>query len=248
MKDKNTPDNVLIVIPAYNEEASIGALLQEIRVLYGGWDILVVNDHSADRTPEVVRRYKGTMTVDLPRNLGIGGAVQTGFIYAARNHYDYVVQLDADGQHQPADIIRLLEPLKKEETDVVIGSRFCNGKSSYRAGFARRTGIRIISFFCWLLTGKKVKDCTSGFRAYNREAIQFLSEYYPIDYPEPEAVIMLIKNRFRISEIQVCMHPRKAGKSSISFRRGTTYYMFKVVLGMIMTAIRPKTRKYGKLQ
>jgi glycosyltransferase involved in cell wall biosynthesis len=248
MKDKYAANNVLIVIPAYNEEATIGALLQEILALHSGYSILVVNDHSADSTPEVVRRINGVLIVDLSRNMGIGGAVQTGFIYASRNHYDYVVQLDADGQHQPADIGRLLDPLMNNETDVVIGSRFCNGKSSYRAGIARRTGIRIIAFFCWLLTGKKIKDCTSGFRAYNREAIQFLSEYYPIDYPEPEAVIMLIKNRFRVGEIPVCMHPRKAGKSSISFRRGTTYYMFKVVLGMIMTAIRPKTRKYGKLQ
>lgn len=248
MKDKNTVNDVLIVIPAFNEEATIGTLLQEIRTLYSGFDILVVNDHSGDRTAEVVRGTPEIMIVDLPRNMGIGGAVQTGFIYAARNQYAFVVQLDADGQHQPADIGRLLEPLVKNDTDVVIGSRFCNGKSSYRAGIARRTGIRIIAFFCWLLTGKKVKDCTSGFRAYNREAIQFLSEYYPIDYPEPEAVIMLIRNRFRISEIPVCMRRRQAGKSSISFHRGTTYYMFKVVLGMIMTAIRPKTRKYGKLQ
>lgn len=246
MKGDTLYNDVLVLLPAFNEERTIGDLIEHIHKLHPSYTILVINDESTDRTPEIVARHSYALLANLPRNLGIGGAVQTGFLYAVRNNFNFIVQLDSDGQHNPEDISKLIEPLKEGKADVVIGSRFCSADSSYDPGLARKAGINIISFFSMLLTGKRVKDCTSGFRAYNREAMTFLSEYYPVDYPEPEAIIMLAKNRFRILEVPVIMLKRKAGKSSISFRRGTTYYMFKVVLGMIMTSIRPKTRNYGK--
>lgn len=246
MNPVSTDKRVLVIIPAYNEEQTIGGITDVIHKTFSDFDILVVNDYSSDYTAEVIKDKPHVKTVNLPRNLGIGGAVQTGFLYSFRNNYDYTVQLDADGQHDPADIHKLLQPLIENNAEVVIGSRFCKSDFKYKAGFARSTGIKIISVACWFLIGKRVKDCTSGFRAYDKSSVEFLSRYYPVDYPEPEAIIMLGKNKFRMQEVAVPMYKRKAGKSSISFRKGTTYYMFKVILGMIMTAIRPKTRVYAK--
>jgi len=237
---------VLIIIPAFNEEDCIFNLLNEIKVLHPDFSIIVINDYSEDETSKIAKKVNNVVVIDLPKNLGIGGAVQTGFIYSLRNNYDYTIQLDGDGQHDPNEIKTILEPLINNKADVVIGSGFCSKKGSFRSSFVRRTGIRIISLFTFLLIRQRILDCTSGFRAFNKKSIEFLSQNYPVDYPEPESIILLGKHNYKIIEVPVLMHPRKGGKSSISFRRGTTYYMFKVILGMIMTAIRPKNKKYAK--
>lgn len=234
------PEKILAIVPAFNEEDTIVGVIES---LTGGTiraDILVVNDDSADQTSKRARETCKAIVIDISQNLGIGGCVQTGFRFAVENNYYLAFQFDADGQHQASDVPALIKPLENNEADVVIGSRFISSNNGYRSTFPRRFGIRILSVTTWVLIGRNISDCTSGFRAYNRKAIAFLAENYPVDYPEPEAVIMLGKNGFRIREVGVNMLPRQGGKSSISFRRGTFYYMIKVMLGMAMTAVRPK--------
>jgi glycosyltransferase involved in cell wall biosynthesis len=234
------PAKILAIVPAFNEENTIVGVIESLASGAIRADILVVNDDSADETSKRARETGKAMVIDLSQNLGIGGCVQTGFRFAVENNYDTAFQFDADGQHQASDLPALLGPLGNDETDVVIGSRFISNNDGYRSSFPRRLGIRILSVTTRVLIGQGISDCTSGFRAYNRKAIAFFAENYPVDYPEPEAIIMLGKNGFRIREVGVNMLPRQGGKSSISFRRGTFYYMIKVMLGMAMTAVRPK--------
>lgn len=228
-------------MPAFNEEAALAATLAELRISSPDFDILVINDGSADRTGQVARESGVATVIDLPVNLGIGGAVQTGFMFAARHGYDYAIQVDADGQHVGADIPRLLAPLQEGRADIVIGSRFL-GTGDYRPSPARRVGMWLFFAINSLLIGRAIRDNTSGFRAYNREAISFLATYYPSDYPEPEAVILLRRNGFRLQEVGVSMRRRQGGASSIGFRGGA-YYMIKVVLAVLVTALRAPVRR-----
>jgi glycosyltransferase involved in cell wall biosynthesis len=168
--------------------------------------------------------------------LGIGGAVQTGFKYADRHGYEAAIQFDADGQHLAGEIAKLLQPLVAGEADVVLGSRFL-GLKSFRSTFARRIGIAMFSFVNSLLVGQPISDNTSGFRAYNRRAIGFLARHYPIDYPEPEAVVLLKRNGFSLKEVPVAMQARQGGISSIH-GLGSGYYMIKVMLAVAMTRLR----------
>ena len=224
----------LIIIPAYNEAESIGSLIQQLKD-GGQSDVLVVNDGSTDNTEDIVRKLDVSF-ISLPINLGIGGAVQTGFRYAFDHHYDLALQVDADGQHDPDFIEDLIRPILRDQADVVIGSRFIQ-KMGFQSSFRRRMGIRILQFLSYLLTGQQITDCTSGFRAYNFKAISFLSENYSVDFPEPEAIISMLKKGFRLLEVPVIMKDRVAGKSSI-YGLKSIYYVFKVFISMIIEYFR----------
>jgi hypothetical protein len=229
---------LLVIVPAYNEEENIAQVIEDLASLDIPLDIVVINDGSMDNTSLVARSGKGVLVIDLPKNLGIGGAVQTGFKYAAKNNYNIAVQFDGDGQHIAGEIPKLLEALKSpQQAGMVIGSRFLESRQGYRSTFARRIGIRLFQTVNSLLIGQRVTDNTSGFRAYDRRAIEFLARYYPHDYPEPEAVILLGRNGFRVAEVFTSMRCRQGGDSSIAGITGV-YYMIKVLLAILMTALR----------
>lgn len=233
----------LIIVPAFNEAGNISAVLASLQAVNPSWQILVVNDGSTDCTSALVREAANVLLIDLPCNLGIGGAVQTGFKYAARNDYAYAVKFDGDGQHKAEEIANLLQVISDHQADVAIGSRFLEHSAGYKSTRLRRLGIRLFEVINSLLIGQRITDNTSGFRAYNRKAINFLATHYPsFDYPEPEEVILLVKNGFTLREISVEMKERLHGKSSISTSL-SIYYIVKVVLAVLMTAMRPKIRE-----
>jgi glycosyltransferase involved in cell wall biosynthesis len=221
----------LIIVPAYNEEESLADVIKDLR-FHAPWaDVAVVNDGSHDGTPDIARAH-GVILLNLPYNLGIGGAVQTGYKYAARMGYEVAVQVDGDGQHPPAEIVRLVEALVSTEANMVVGSRFV-GEGDYRSPLARLLGIRILSAVVSLLAGQRLTDTTSGFRAVDREVLRLLARVYPRDYPEPEAIILLRRQGFRIVEVPVTMRQRIGGRSSISRLKGL-YYMVKVLLATVV--------------
>lgn len=230
----NSAKKTLVIIPAYNEQNSIAAVVEKIRDYVADADILVVNDGSQDRTARMARE-SGAMVISLPYNMGIGTAVQSGFLFAKEKGYHFVVQVDGDGQHPAKEIPRLLEALANG-TDVAIGSRFVQ-PTGYRPPFFRAVGIRVFSFLVSLIVGKKVHDTTSGFRATNRKAILLLTETYPHDYPEVEALITLYRHGMKFVEIPVVMNYRREGKSSISAKAGI-YYMLKVTLAVLVAVIK----------
>ncbi|MBI4646392.1 MAG: glycosyltransferase family 2 protein [Bacteroidia bacterium] len=234
MKNSDT----LIIIPAYNEASNIIRLNNSLENNNNNWDILIINDASTDNTKKLAESSRKFFIINLPINLGIGGCVQTGFKFASKYDYDYVIQFDADGQHIIDEIPKLLNSIKTDGADVIIGSRFGKKYSDYKPSLPRRIGIKIFEIATQILIRQRITDSTSGFRAYNKQAIKFLAENYPIDYPEPEAVILLSKNNFIIKEIFIKMQNRQSGTSSISGKGA--YYMLKVLLAMIMTAIRPR--------
>ncbi|URA10857.1 glycosyltransferase family 2 protein [Thermospira aquatica] len=233
---------ILVIIPAYNEEKAIGKVIEDLLKYFPEGDILVVNDGSRDNTSAVASQYEGVTVVNLPVNLGIGGAVQTGFKYAARYGYDIAIQFDGDGQHLAEEIPLLLKRMEELQADMVIGSRFLSPDvDTFRSTMGRRIGIKIFEWINSLLIRQRVTDNTSGFRAFNREAILFLAENYPVDYPEPEAVILLGRNRFKIGEVQVKMRERQGGHSSI-FGWRSAYYMIKVLVSIFLVALRYRVR------
>lgn len=229
-------NRVLAIIPAYNEERVIAETIRNLKQGVPFLDVLVINDGSSDDTGRQARRENLAEVIDLPCNLGIGGAVQTGFKYAARHGYDVAIQFDADGQHLGSEISTLIAPLEASSVDVVIGSRFL-GLRTFQSTFARRIGIYIFHVVNSWLIGQSITDNTSGFRAYNKRAIAFLAQHYPMDYPEPEAVILLGRNGFSFVEVAVAMQERQGGVSSINLRR-SVYYMLKVLLAILVTAMR----------
>jgi hypothetical protein len=230
------PD-VLIIVPAYNEEKTIAKVIEDLRSIDLEMDILIINDGSSDATSLAARKTGQALVIDLPRNLGIGGAVQTGFKYASRNDYQVAIQFDGDGQHVANEISTLLATLEEGGSNMVIGSRFLQKNDGFRSTFVRRLGIRLFMVINSVLIGQRITDNTSGFRAYDRRAINFLARYYPVDYPEPEVVILLGKNGFKITEEATLMQERQGGDSSIPGLWGI-YYMIKVVLAIFMTALR----------
>lgn len=240
-------DKTALLIPCYNEEECIGRVIDSIRVILPEAYILIVNDASQDNSAEIIRRKAAdddhVVLLDLPVNLGIGGAVQTAFRYAARHDFDYAVKVDGDGQHPITQIKDLLEPLKNNTADMVIGSRFLED-AGFKSTFVRRIGIVFFRVLNSLLIRQTITDNTSGFRAYNRAALKFAEEHYPsFDYPEPEEVILMAKNHFRIKEISTRMQCRQGGVSSISPARAA-YYMLKVFFSVLMAALRsPQRRK-----
>jgi glycosyltransferase involved in cell wall biosynthesis len=222
---------VLAVVPAYNESAAIGGVIAELLAVKPAVEVVVVDDGSADDTARAAEEA-GARVIRLPINLGIGGAVQTGFRFADRQGYDAVVQVDGDGQHVPSEIPSLLGAMSRTGADVVIGSRFLDVRG-YTTSPIRRIGTRVFSLVNSLVLGRRITDNTSGFRAYNAGAVRFLSDNYPQDYPEPESVILLGRNGFSIREIPVRMREREHGRSSISAVR-SVYYMVKVLLAIFV--------------
>ncbi len=225
----------LAIIPAFNEAACVGGVIDEIRSFDPSFEILVVDDGSRDATAEVARAH-GARVVSLPFNLGIGGAVQTGYRYAAERGFDVAVQVDGDGQHDPRELPALLSPVLAGEADLVVGSRFA-GAGTYRAPLLRRLGIRLFAQTISFLVGQPVTDTTSGFRAANRRAIALFAADYPHDYPEVETTVIVVKERLRLVEIPVSMRDRAAGRSSITAFR-SVYYMAKVSLALFVGLFR----------
>jgi glycosyltransferase involved in cell wall biosynthesis len=236
--NENNEPKILVIVPAYNESANIEKVIDSLSNQNGRWDILVINDCSTDNTGEVAAGTGKATVINLPANLGIGGGVQTGFKYARIKGYDIALQFDGDGQHRADEIPKLLAELD-QGFDVAIGSRFIERHGGFRSTRSRRMGIKIFELVNWLLIGHRITDNTSGFRAYNRKAISFLSQNYPADYPEPEAVVLLGKNGFKMTEVATAMMERQGGKSSIGGFR-SVYYMVKVLLSVLMASIRPK--------
>ncbi len=233
---------ILIIVPAYNEASNIENVIHSLKDENSAWDILVVNDGSADNTAEVAEATGKAFIITLPCNLGIGGAVQTGFRFAKYFDYDIVLQFDGDGQHKASEVHKLLQPIVDGESDVVIGSRFCRRHDGWKSTFARRIGIKLFEVVNSLLIRQRITDNTSGFRAYNKCCIDFLAEHYPVDYPEPEAVVVLGRNHFRIREVPAEMRERQGGASSINGLK-PVYYIIKVMLAIMVSAIRPRIIK-----
>jgi len=231
---------VLIIIPAYNEEESIANVIRSIKSVQPEFEIVVINDGSLDRTAHRAQSTGLAHVITLPLNVGIGGAMQTGYLYAYRNGYDVAVQMDADGQHDPNYLDKLLAGLRSGEADCMIGSRFVE-KTAYRSSLSRRAGILFFSWLLTLITKKKFTDPTSGFRAANRNIIQVFAHYYPDDYPEVETIVLLERLGYQVKETSVLMHSRETGSSSITPWK-SVYYMIKVSLAVLMTLMRTKGR------
>lgn len=226
---------VLVIVPAFNESATIAGVIAALRAHAPDADIVVVDDGSTDDTAAAVRAA-GAPLLRLPFNLGIGGAMQTGYKYALRMDYDVAVQCDADGQHPVEDIPRLVAALDSTGADLIIGSRYV-ADSDYRPSLVRRIGKSLLSRWVDLLIGGGVTDTTSGFRAMNRRAIAVVARAYPEDYPEPEVLVILHQHGLRVAEIPVNMRPRQGGVTSIR-PHGAVYYMIKVTLASLIDLFR----------
>ena len=228
---------VLIIIPAFNESASIGTLIHGIRAAVPQADIVVINDGSRDNTEEEALKA-GALVASLPHNLGIGGAVQTGYQIAFDGDYDVAVQLDGDGQHDPVYTAQLIQPVLEGTLDLCIGSRFLdNASEAYRSTFLRRFGIQFFCRLLGILTGLQLTDPTSGFRAAGKKLIKSFALYYPVDFPEPEAIKIAKRQGARVGEIPVRMHERRGGRSSIRYL-ATFYYMAKVTLAILIDTLK----------
>lgn len=224
----------LIIIPAYNEEGAIIKTVKDIIENAPSFDYVVVNDCSTDKTKELLEKYD-TNHVNLSVNSGIGAAVQTGYIYAHRNGYDYAVQIDGDGQHDAAFLEKMLLELQNSDADMIIGSRFLENNGFQSTGL-RRVGIRFFTWWIRMLTHKTITDPTSGMRMVNRSIIKMFARRYPMDYPEPESVVAVLKHGFSVREIPVEMRERIAGESSISLKK-SVYYMIKVTIACWIAAM-----------
>ena len=233
---------IVAVVPAYDEAEVVGKVVGEIRAFDPAIDIVVVDDASTDETASVAQSH-GAIVLRLPHNVGIGGAVQTGFKFALAEGYDTAVRLDGDGQHDAAELGRLLAPLERGEADVVIGSRFVDPGGSYRPPLARRIGIRVFARLVSLLGGQRVTDTTSGFLALDRVGIELFAAEYPHDYPEVEATLVALKSGLALSQVQVEMRERETGSSSITFVR-SLYYIVKVMLALFVASL----RRYPRLE
>lgn len=238
----------LLIIPAYNEEENILKVCKKIeeynQICEQKLDYVVINDGSKDNTLKVLQE-NSLNHINLIKNLGIGGAVQTGYKYAYENNYDIAIQFDGDGQHDISYVEKICKPLKDSKADMVIGSRYLKKEESkFQSTFMRRLGSTIISKVIRIFCGKKITDPTSGFRAVNKNVIRDFATYYPIEYPEPESTVNLLVNNYKIMEVPVNMNEREGGVSSIRFGK-TVDYMVKVIMAIIIDSIsfRRKRRK-----
>jgi glycosyltransferase involved in cell wall biosynthesis len=226
---------ILVIIPAYNEEASLEHVVKTVRACVPAADIAVVNDGSRDRTPSIIEGLD-VIALHLPYRVGVGPAEQTGFRYALRLGYDVVVRNDGDGQHNPAEIPQLLDALRTTDADVVIGSRYLEDRG-YVTPRLRYAGIAALAGLVSLLAGARFTDPTSGFRAFSRRAVRFCAAFYPSEYPEPESIVLCTRAGLRVREIPVTMNPRFGGQSSIR-TWSSVAYMIKVVLALVMGMLR----------
>lgn len=227
--------NILVIVPAYNEDKNLPGVIHDLREHIPSADIIVINDGSGDATASIASEL-GARVLSLPFNLGIGGAMQTGYRYAMQHNYDIAVQFDGDGQHLADEIEKLLTPVLKGEADIVIGSRFLN-RGAYKSPFFRRIGMWIFSTVLSRIFGMRVTDTTSGFRAVNRRVIEFFANSYPDDYPEVEALVLIHRAGLRIAETPVIIRERNAGISSITVVR-SVYYMVKVLLAVFIDLLK----------
>jgi len=226
------------IVPAYNEAATISRVLATLREYRPDFDVVVIDDGSTDNSGNRAEAA-GARVLRHPFNLGIGGAVQSGFVYAYDNGYDYMVQVDGDGQHDPAEIGKLMAAMRKDpQLDMVCGSRFAEDVK-YEAPISRRTGIHIFAFLLSRIVGQRITDPTSGFRLYNRAAISVFARDYPHDYPEVEAVLMVHHHRLNMREVPVRMFQRGGGTSSIGSGK-SVYYMIKVLLAIFVGLVRAR--------
>jgi glycosyltransferase involved in cell wall biosynthesis len=230
-----SPDRRIAIVPAYNEERNIARVVEELRAFDPGIDIVVVSDGSVDRTAENAEAA-GARVLRLPYNLGIGGAVQTGFKYAWEQGYDLAVRCDGDGQHVPAELPKVIRPVVAAEADIAVGSRFVSS-DGYRSSASRRVGIVLLATVVSAIARQRVTDTTSGFQALNRRALELFAQDYPHDYPEVEGMVMTIKHRLRLVEVPVQMREREHGRSSITAFR-SVYYMAKVLTALFVGLFR----------
>lgn len=234
---------ILLIIPAYNEAQSIDYVIQNIIRNYPQYDYVIVNDGSTDNTYDICKQ-RGYNVLNLSVNLGIGGAVQAGYLYAKRNHYDIAVQIDGDGQHDVAYVKDVIEPILQGRADVVVGSRFVK-KEGFQTTSSRRMGISLLSLFIKICTGKRIYDVTSGFRAANSRFIDVYGMDYPRDYPEPEALVIAMVYGGTVCEVPVVMKERQGGTSSINLKR-SIYYMIKVSLAIFVRRLSYGVRREKK--
>ena len=227
---------VLIIVPAYNEEKNIVDVVNSIKK-YKKYklDYIVINDGSRDKTKEILENNRFNY-IDLPFNMGIGAAVQTGYKYAKVNNYDIAIQFDGDGQHDINYIDKLIRPIEQSKANMVVGSRYVGNISKFKSTFARQAGIKCISSFIKLLSGKRIKDITSGYRAIDRDLINIFSKYYPQEYPEPITNYAMLKLSRNVEEVGVNMMERKNGKSSINFLK-SFYYVVNVFFSILFINI-----------
>ena len=230
----------LIIIPAYNESENIVRTIEDLQKKAPDFDYVIINDCSTDDTGRICKE-RGFNVINLPVNLGIGGAVQTGYLYAKKNHYDYAVQFDGDGQHDAAFLQEMRDYMYAHDLDMLIGSRFIE-KEGFQSSGLRRFGIRYFSGLIRLLTGKRITDPTSGMRMVNESIIKIYADCYPKDYPEPESVVAVLQAGKKVEEYPVVMRERKEGVSSISPLK-SVYYMIKVTLAILVERIRRKEYK-----
>ena len=225
----------IAIVPAYNEEGSLSTVIEELHAAEPDLEIVVVNDGSTDATGRVAAAA-GVAVVNLPFNVGIGGAVQTGYQYALEHGFELAIQVDGDGQHDPREIGQVVEPILDGRADLVVGTRFVRG-GGYRGTRLRRVGIRLFAAVVSLLVRQRVSDTTSGFRAVNRKALRLFAAEYPHDYPEVESIVLLSRHGLRMLEVPVQMRVRETGNSSITALRAT-YYMIKVLLALFIGLFR----------
>jgi glycosyltransferase involved in cell wall biosynthesis len=235
MEFLNAQSRSLVIVPAYNEQLNVRSVVAAIHAYAPSFDVLVVDDGSTDSTATCARDA-GAQVLVHPFNLGIGGAMQSGFKYACEQGYQEAVQVDADGQHDPAEIAKLQKAMLDHEVDMAWGSRFLE-QTGYKASIARAIGIRLFSTILSRISGQPVTDPTSGFRLCNRRAIELFARDYPHDYPEVEGILMLHAHRLRMREVPVKMHPRRDGRSSITSGE-SIYYMVRVLLAIFVGLFR----------
>ena len=235
---------VLVVVPAFDEEESLPATLAEIRARAPGVDIVVVDDGSGDGTRDVARAA-GVPVLALPVNLGVGAALQTGFLHALEEGYDVAVQLDADGQHDPADLAKLLAPIEAGRANLSIGSRYVDGASGYHAPVLRRIGMVLFSALATAVTGRPLKDTTSGYRAYDRGVMELCRADFPQDYPDAPLLIQLARAGFVLEEVPVAMRPRTRGQSFYTWTK-SLYYPYKTLLASLVMLLRRPPAVEGK--
>ncbi len=227
----------LAIVPVFNERGSVGKVIERLRRALPDVDVLVIDDGSTDDTLRQIPA--GVTVVSLPFNLGIGGAMQTGYRYAALHGYDIAVQVDGDGQHRPSEVQRLIDHVAEGKSELVVGSRFLESTTytSYRQTLVRRMGAWMLRGSIQLLTGLTITDCTSGFRAANRRVIRAFAHWYPEDYPEPEVILLLHRAGYRVGELHVKMRQRRSGQSSIGVLSGA-FYVLKVTTCLLLDTAR----------